>query len=93
MAFYQTMDRLGKEERIRRQMEAAELEHAHGVAPEQHGLNRPKIKGVSAKTVERVMTALSQTAAPQEEIVDVGLVHKFQSNQTKLEKISGYDKM
>jgi hypothetical protein len=95
MAFYRTMDRLGKEERIRRQMEAAELETAHGVAPEQHGLNRPKVKGISAKNVEQMMTGLSKSAAPapREEIVDVGLAHKFISNQTPLEMGSRYDKM
>ncbi|MDR2890733.1 MAG: kinase [Alistipes sp.] len=95
MEFIRTMSRMTEQERIRRQMEAAELETAHGVAPEQHGLNRPKIKGVSAKTVERVMTELSKAAAPEpyEEIVDIGLAHKFLSNQTPLEMGSRYDKM
>ena len=92
MDFIHTMDRMGKEERIRRQMEAAELEEAHGVAPEQHGLRRPKIKGISEKTVEKVMAALS-TPKPQEEVVDVGLAHKIISNQTALESTSRYDKL
>lgn len=94
MVLLKTMDRLGKEERIRRQMEAAELETAHGVAPEQHGLNRPKIKGLSKKTVEKVMDALAASAPtkPQDELVDVGLAHKYNSNQTALEGGSRYDK-
>jgi hypothetical protein len=96
MEFIRTMDRLGKEERLNRQVEAAQLEFAHGVAPEQHGLNRPKIKGLSDKTVERVMTEIAkqnQAPAPQEEIVDVGLYHKQISNITALEMGSRYDKL
>lgn len=92
MQFIRTMDRLGKEERIRRQMEAAELELAHGVAPEQLGLNRPQIKGISAKTVEREMAVLAQQNA-HEEIVDVGLATKYYSNVTPLEGGSRYDKI
>lgn len=92
MAFLQTMDRLNKEERIRRQMEAAELETAHGVAPEQHGLNRPQIKGVSQKTVEKVMDALASIKKPKEEPVDIGVAHKIYSNTTALESGSRYDK-
>lgn len=91
MEFIRTMERLGKQERILRQMEAAELELAHGVAPEQHGLNRPQIKGISAKKVENEMAAMSQQNA-HEELVDVGLSHKFYSNQTPLEGQSRYDK-
>ncbi len=64
MDFIRTMDMMVKEERIRRQMEAAELETNYGVAPEQHGLNRPRIKGISPKTVERVMAELSRQVAP-----------------------------
>lgn len=92
MEFIRTMDRLGKEERIRRQMEAAELELAHGVAPEQHGLNRPQIKGISAKKVEKDMAALARQDA-REEIVDVGLATKYYSNVTPLEGGSRYDKI
>lgn len=92
MEFIRTMERLGKQERILRQMEAAELELAHGVAPEQHGLNRPQIKGISAKKVEKEMAAMSQQNA-HEELVDVGLSHKFYSNQTPLEGGSRYDKI
>lgn len=92
MEFIRTMDRLGKQERILRQMEAAELELEHGVAPEQHGLNRPQIKGISAKKVEKEMAALSQPT-PHEEILDIGLSHKYYSNQTPLEGGSRYDKI
>ncbi len=91
MAFIRTMERLGKEERIRRQMEAAELELAYGVAPEQHGLNRPQIKGISAKAIEQSMTRMA-LHTPREESVDVGVSHKVISNQTPLETGSRYDK-
>ena len=92
MEFIRTMDRLGKEERIRRQMEAAELELEHGVAPEQYGLNRPQIKGLSAKKIEKEMAAQSKQDA-REELVDVGLAHKHYSNITPLEGGSRYDKI
>jgi hypothetical protein len=92
MAFIRTMERRGKEERLQRQVEAAELEFAYGVAPEQHGLNRPKIKGLSAKAVEDMMMGIA-IRTPHEECVDVGVAHKIISNQTPLELGYRYEKM
>lgn len=43
-------DEANKRERVRRQIEAHTLELEHGVAPEQHGLRTPAIKGISEKS-------------------------------------------
>ncbi len=47
-------DEANKRERVRRQIEAHTLELEHGVAPEQHGLRTPAIKGISEKEYERL---------------------------------------
>ena len=56
----------------------------HGVAPEQFGLNRPKIKGLNLVTAEAMMeTAVKQSKpAKQVEVIDVGLLGKQLSNIT-----------
>lgn len=93
MEFIRTMDRLGKQERIARQLEAAELENAHGVALEQHGLNRPKLKGLNEKKVEKQMATMSSQQKAHDEVIDAGLSQKYYSNLTPLEGRSRYDKI
>lgn len=84
MSFIRQMDARNKLERVELQMEAAELEMAHGVAPEQFGLNRPRIKGLNLATAEGLMeTAIKQSKpTKQVEIIDVGLLGKQVSNIT-----------
>lgn len=84
MDFIRKMDIRNKQERVNLQLEAAELEMAHGVAPEQFGLNRPKIKGLNFVTAEAMMdTAVKQSKpSKQVEIIDVGLLGKQVSNLT-----------
>lgn len=83
MAFIRQMDIANKQERIDLQLEAAELEMAHGVAPEQFGLNRPKMRGISLVSTEALMeTSVKKTKAKQAEIIDVGLLGKQVSNLT-----------
>lgn len=84
MDFIRKMDIRNKQERVNLQLEAAELEMAHGVAPEQFGLNRPKIKGLNLVTAEAMMdTAVKQSKpSKQVEIIDVGLLGKQVSNLT-----------
>ena len=41
-------------DRIDRQVIAKEIEYAYGVAPEQHGLSTPKMKGVTAEVQRQV---------------------------------------
>lgn len=84
MAFIRQMDIRNKQERVNQQLEAAELEMAHGVAPEQFGLNRPRIKGLNLVTAEALMGKAVKQSKPakQVEIVDVGLLGKMVSNIT-----------
>lgn len=83
MTFIRQMDIRNKQERVDLQVEAAELEMAHGVAPEQFGLNRPKMRGVSLVSTEALMEkSVKKTKAKQAEIIDVGLLGKQISNLT-----------
>jgi len=83
MDFIRQMDIRNKQERVELQLEAASLEMAHGVAPEQFGLNRPKMRGISLVSTEALMEAsVKKTKAKQVEILDVGLLGKQLSNIT-----------
>lgn len=83
MVFIRQMDIANKQERVDLQLEAAELEMAHGVATEQFGLNRPKMRGISLVSTEALMeTSVKKTKAKQAEIIDVGLLGKQVSNLT-----------
>lgn len=84
MEFIRKMDALNKQERVNLQLEAAELEMNYGVAPEQFGLNRPRIKGLNLVTAETLMETAVRQSKPskQVEIVDVGLLGKQLSNVT-----------
>ena len=84
MTFIRQMDMRNKQERVNFQLEAAELEMAHGVAPEQFGLNRPRIKGLNLVTAEALMDTVVKKSKPskQVEIIDVGLLGKQVSNIT-----------
>lgn len=82
MEFIRQMDIQNKNERVQLQLLATELETSHGVALEQHGLNRPKLRGLSMKAVETLMDSAVKKAPKHEEIVDVGQLTKFTSNLT-----------
>lgn len=84
MTFIRQMDIRNKQERVNLQLEAAELEMAHGVAPEQFGLNRPRIKGLNLVTAETLMDTAIKQSKPSKpvEIIDVGLLGKQVSNLT-----------
>lgn len=55
MSFISRMQQKELERRVTKQIAAAELETAHGVAPEQYGLVRPKIKGITNTKTEQLM--------------------------------------
>ena len=84
MAFIRQMEIRNKQERVNLQLEAAELEMAHGVAPEQFGLNRPRIKGLNLVAAEALMDTAVKQSKPSKpvEILDVGLLGKQVSNLT-----------
>lgn len=81
MALIQFNDEANKRERIRRQIEAHALELEHGVAPEQHGLRTPAIKGISEKEYERLADAVMMVPVePDTEPIAVGEYTKAVSN-------------
>ncbi len=53
-AFIRQEQEANIQDRIERQVEAKEIEYAHGVAPEQHGLSTPKLKGVTAEVQRQI---------------------------------------
>jgi len=74
-------DEANKRERVRRQIEAHALEMEHGVAPEQHGLRTPALKGISEKEYERLAdTVVVVPAEPEAEPIAVGEYTKAVSN-------------
>lgn len=91
MAFIRQMEIVGKQERINRAISAAELEMVYGVAPEQHGLNRPRLKGLNATAVDSLMMGLHKPKRAPEPI-DIGVVEKVISNRT-FDEASIYDKL
>ena len=74
-------DDANKRERVRRQIEAHALELEHGVAPEQHGLRTPALKGISEKEYERLADAMvAVPVEPTAEPLAVGEYTKAVSN-------------
>ena len=81
-AFLRETLEANKRERVRRLMEGYELEVAHGVAPEQHGLRTPRLQGLKPKEQERLMDRYAVTEEQNCEPVSVGQVEKQISNMT-----------
>ena len=88
-AFLRETLEANKRERILRQMEGYELEVAHGIAPEQHGLRTPRLQGLTPRAQERLLDRYADAAlsdcTPQEEHCEpiaVGQVEKQISNMT-----------
>lgn len=81
MALLRRNGELLKLERVRRQIENHTLEIEHGVAPEQHGLRTPALKGISEREYERLADAVisAQAEAPSEPVA-VGEYTKAVSN-------------
>lgn len=52
--FIKAMEIAGKTERIKMQNESEDRLERHGLHPSQHGLNQPKLKGLSKKELERL---------------------------------------
>lgn len=79
MDFIRMNDEANKRERVRRQIEAHALEMEHGVAPEQHGLRTPALKGISEREYERLADAVVVVPAEPEPLA-VGKYTKAVSN-------------
>lgn len=82
--------------RIDTYLDNVDTEHAHGVALEQFGLNRPVPKGISKKAIDELAGTRKSTVRKifrkEKETVDIGLLEKEQSNMT-YDEISQYDKL
>ena len=88
-AFLRETIEANKRERIRRQMEGYELEVAHGVAPEQHGLRTPRLQGLSPRAQECLLDRYAHDTASRQasnderyEPITLGQVNKQISNMT-----------
>lgn len=68
-------------DRINRQVLAKEIEYAYGVAPEQHGLNTPSLKGITAE-VQREIDRRTKKYERSPEEIKLGRSTKKISNIT-----------
>jgi len=80
-AFIRQEQQANINDRIERQVAAKEIEYAHGVAPEQHGLTTPKAKGVTAE-VQRQIDRRTKKYNRNPEDFQVGRMVKVISNMT-----------
>lgn len=76
MEFIRNMDERMKRAEVERYMSVVELEMEHGVAPEQHGLNRPRIAGMSVAAAEKYLEK------SMEHPTTIGATTKIISNMT-----------
>ena len=88
-SFIRRMEEAVKADRVKRDLEGIALDLEFGVAPEQYGLRRPKLKGITDKTYERLADAQTAAAAaadaepePQVYPTTVGQMDKAVSNMT-----------
>lgn len=68
-AFIRREQEANVQDRVERQVVAKEIEYEHGVAPEQHGLNTPKLKGITAEVQRQIDRRTKKYGQPPEEIV------------------------
>lgn len=69
------------QDRIERQVTAKEIEYEFGVAPEQHGLKTPKLKGITAEVQRQIDRRTKKYSQPADEI-SLGRSTKVISNVT-----------
>jgi hypothetical protein len=69
------------DDRINRQVAAKEIEYEHGVAPEQNGLQTPKLKGVTVEVQRQVDSRTKKYSRDPEEF-QIGRSTKVISNMT-----------
>lgn len=67
-AFIRREQEANIQDRVERQVVAKEIEYEHGVAPEQHGLNTPKLKGITAEVQRQIDRRTKKYSQPPEEI-------------------------
>lgn len=85
--------KLEEQIRIDTYLDNIKLEHEHGVAPEQFGLNRPTPKGIARKRLERIDNAAPVTRVKRvSETIELGKIQKEISNLT-YDEVDMYDKL
>lgn len=77
--FIRSQQKEAEQSRIERQVVARQIEHTEGVAPEQHGLSTPNLKGVKADVQRQIDRRLRKYERPPEEL-SIGRVTKKVSN-------------
>lgn len=80
-AFIRKEQEANIQDRIERQVTAKEIEYEFGVAPEQHGLKTPKLKGITAEVQRQIDRRTKKYDLPPEEIT-LGRSTKVVSNIT-----------
>lgn len=78
-AFIRQEQAANLQDRIERQVIAKEIEYAYGVAPEQHGLNTPKLKGITAEAQREIDRRTRKYSRDPEEY-QIGRAGKVISN-------------
>lgn len=78
-SFIRAQQAATEQARIDRQVSAMEIEYAEGVAPEQHGLETPRLKGVR-KEVQRQIDRRTRKYSRGPEELELGRVMKNESN-------------
>lgn len=86
--FIRQQQKATEESRIERQVAAKAIEYAEGVAPEQHGLSTPDLKGVTAD-VQRQIDRRTRKYSRQPEELSLGRVTKKTSNIDWMELENG----
>jgi hypothetical protein len=77
--FIRHQQKEAEQSRIERQVAAREIEHSEGVAPEQHGLTSPRLKGVRSD-VQRQIDRRTRKYGRAPEELSIGRVTKIVSN-------------
>ena len=86
--FIRQQQKATEESRIERQVAAKAIEYAEGVAPEQHGLSTPDLKGVTAD-VQRQIDRRTRKYSSMPEELSLGRVTKKTSNIDWMELENG----
>lgn len=88
----QVMD-LEEQLRVDKYLADIQLEHEYEVAPEQHGLNRPRPKGISKRAIEKIANReVVRADRKPTPVFDIGGYEKELSNVT-YDEIDRYDKL
>ena len=89
-----TLNNMNKKERVRRQLDNMALEHEFGVAPEQHGLETPRLKGISSKEYERFADEImAERAAAVPGDVLPATIGQLEKEQSNFDILSALDRM